>query len=114
MPWMGPDRRLQARYAQRMTASSDLLILQTKVRWLTWLCLLIWLALTLSPVWVAWQPRIVVGGWPLDFWLAAQGALIGYVLLVAGYAWQVNRWERLAGISALHTLALLNTDSDRL
>jgi len=34
-----------------------------------------------------------VFGWPFSFWMAAQGALIVYVLLIGAYAWIMNRLE---------------------
>ncbi len=41
---------------------------------------------------------LVVLGWPLGFWLTAQGALLLYLLIVAGYAWFMNRLdEQLSG-----------------
>jgi len=36
-------------------------------------------------------------GWPFDFWMAAQGCVLIYLLIVSVYAWLVNRWERQAG-----------------
>ena len=38
--------------------------------------------------------QITVLGWPLGYWLAAQGLIIGYVCIVAFYAWLANRRER--------------------
>lgn len=34
-----------------------------------------------------------VGGWPLHFWLSAQGSLLVFLAIVAVYAWLMNRWE---------------------
>lgn len=70
--------------------------LTAKVRRLNAVCLAVWLLVPMAPVFLArsgWQ----VGPWPLDFWTAAQGAMLVYLLLVALYAWLVNRWEREAG-----------------
>jgi putative solute:sodium symporter small subunit len=37
-------------------------------------------------------------GWPFSFWLAAQGAILVYLLIVCGYAWFMNRLdEQLSG-----------------
>ncbi len=33
-------------------------------------------------------------GWPLGYWLASQGIILVYVVLVAFYAWLANRRER--------------------
>jgi putative solute:sodium symporter small subunit len=32
-------------------------------------------------------------GWPLSFWIASQGALLVYLLIVGGYAWYMNRLD---------------------
>jgi len=72
------------------------LTLQQKVRRLTWLCLLLWLAVTLVPVVLA-RSGWTWGPWPVDFWMAAQGSVLAYLLIVGLYAWLVNRWERQAG-----------------
>lgn len=70
--------------------------LRRKVRALTQACLAAWLAVTLLPVWLA-RTGQTIGPWPLDFWVAAQGSVLAYLLIVVVYAWLVNRWERQAG-----------------
>ena len=70
--------------------------LRKKVRCLTAFCLALWLAVTLVPVFVA-RSELRWGPWPVDFWMAAQGCVLDYLLIVAVYAWLVNRWERQAG-----------------
>ena len=71
--------------------------LRFKVRCLTVVCLLLWVLVTLMPVLVARRSDLKLWVWPLDFWLAAQGSVLGYLLIVVVYAWLVNRWERQAG-----------------
>ncbi len=75
--------------------------LRIKVRRLTVLCLAVWLGVTLAPVWAASHPGWRLWGWPVDFWMAAQGCVLAYLGLVAFYAWQVHRWEQEAGSSAI-------------
>ena len=70
--------------------------LQRKVRVLNLSCLVLWLAITLAPV-LAARSDLQLGPWPLGFWMAAQGAVLGYLAIVVVYAWLVNRWEREAG-----------------
>jgi putative solute:sodium symporter small subunit len=36
-------------------------------------------------------------GWPFSFWVASQGALFVYVLIVAFYAWYMNKLDRDQG-----------------
>lgn len=37
---------------------------------------------------------LVAGGWPLGYWIAAQGAVLLFIALVVIYAWAMNRFER--------------------
>lgn len=74
--------------------------LQARVRKLTWLCLLLWLLVTMVPLWAARHPHWQLWGWPLDFWMAAQGCVLVYLMIVASFALVVNRWEREAGTSS--------------
>lgn len=76
------------------TRRSDL---QFKARCLTAVCLLLWIAATLAPIWAARRGDLGFGDWPLDFWMAAQGCVLAYLLIVALYAWLINRWEKEAG-----------------
>ena len=71
-------------------------LLRKKVRYLTAACLLVWLAVTLVPVFAA-RTGLTWGPWPVDFWMAAQGCVLAYLLIVCVYAGLVNRWERQAG-----------------
>ena len=70
--------------------------LQRKVRLLTVACLFSWLVVSLAPALMA-RSGLHIGPWPLDFWMAAQGSVLGYLLIVVVYAGLVNRWERQAG-----------------
>jgi putative solute:sodium symporter small subunit len=64
-----------------------------KVRRLTWLCLAVWMAVTLVPIYGARRLNFELWGWPFNFWMAAQGCVLAYLALVVYFAWQVNRWE---------------------
>ena len=83
-------------YSWPMQAFSSTPI-QTKVRRLTLVCLLLWIAVTWVPIMAARHTHWNLWGWPLDFWMAAQGCVLFYLLIVTTYAWLVNRWEREAG-----------------
>ena len=67
---------------------------QRRIRQLQWTCFVLWLSVSLAVIWWARALDTPVHGWPLGFWLAAQGVVIFYVLLVAVYAWAMNRLER--------------------
>lgn len=70
--------------------------LRRKVRLLTWICLASWVTITTAPAVMA-RSGAHFGPWPVGFWMAAQGAVLGYLAIVVVYAWLVNRWEREAG-----------------
>ena len=38
-------------------------------------------------------------GWPFSFWMAAQGALIVYALIVGYYAYRMNRLDQEHGVA---------------
>ena len=56
-----------------------------------WL-LAVWFAVTFGVAFFARELDLVVFGWPLSFWVAAQGALLVYMALVVMYA------RRMGGI----------------
>ena len=37
---------------------------------------------------------VVVGWWPLGYWVAAQGAVLVFIAIVVVYGWAMNRFER--------------------
>lgn len=68
--------------------------------WLTGLLLLVWAAVTFVPVyWAQDLNRIVLFGWPLAYYMGAQGALIVYLLLIWVYAWAMDRLDRDCGVN---------------
>jgi putative solute:sodium symporter small subunit len=66
---------------------------------LTAALLLIWAAVSFLPAWFADELNaIVFFGWPLGFYMAAQGALIVFLLIVWFYDRWMNRLERRHGM----------------
>jgi len=64
-------------------------------RRLTLWLLLIWFAITFCVVFFARQlATLQVFGWPVSFYMAAQGSILIYVLIVAFYAWRMRRLDR--------------------
>jgi putative solute:sodium symporter small subunit len=91
----------------RGTAGADVLAAQQRHRdhWranqrLTAFCLGIWAIVTFVPAYWA-QPlnRVEFFGWPLGFYMAAQGGLIVYVVLIGIYAWGMDRLDRRFGVA---------------
>lgn len=57
--------------------------------------LAIWLVVNLAAPWFARDLNAVsFGGFPLGYWIAAQGGLLVYLLLTAAYVWGMDRLER--------------------
>lgn len=55
--------------------------------------LALWALASFGIVYFARDLQQVVAGWPLNFWLAAQGALLLYIAIVAVYAWLRGRLD---------------------
>lgn len=73
---------------------------------LKWSLLSVWLLTSFGPGFFARDLAIEINGWPLYFWMAAQGSLLIFMLIVALYAWLMNRWEA-AEIAAIHAVSHL-------
>ncbi|MEW6676996.1 MAG: DUF4212 domain-containing protein [Pseudomonadota bacterium] len=66
---------------------------------LTGTLLVIWFAVTFGVVWFARNlAHIIFLGFPLPFWVGAQGALIVYVLLIRHYARHMNELDEEYGV----------------
>ena len=66
---------------------------------LTSFLMFIWLAVTVLPIWFARElVDISFGGWPLSFYMAAQGCLIVYVLLIWYYAKRMTELDEEFGV----------------
>ena len=67
-----------------------------RTRRLTAWLLLAWAIVGFGPVVFARQLSVEVFGWPLAFWLASQGALLGFCAIVVVYAWRMRRLDEAA------------------
>jgi len=57
--------------------------------------LVLWLLVTFVPIYFAQQlNEFTFFGWPLAFYMGAQGSLIVYVLIIGYYARVMNRYDR--------------------
>ena len=57
--------------------------------------LLIWFALTFFVIFFARElSNVSLFGWPLSFYMAAQGLALGYLLIVAVYTWQMKKIDQ--------------------
>lgn len=61
---------------------------------LTTTLLLAWLATTFCSAFFARElAGLTIFGWPLSFYLAAQGAALIYLIILAVYAWSMRRFD---------------------
>jgi putative solute:sodium symporter small subunit len=61
---------------------------------ITGILLAIWFVVTFVVAYYARDLTFNFFGWPFSFWVAAQGALIVYVLIIWYYAWYMNRLDQ--------------------
>ena len=62
---------------------------------ITGILLAIWFVVTFVEAWFARELNsIVFMGFPLGFYMSAQGSLIVYVVIIGVYAWYMNRLDK--------------------
>lgn len=87
---IGPRLSLSLGMVPPYTPSIALQKRQSRLRWTL---MLVWLCTSFGPGFFARDLAVEIYGWPLYFWMAAQGALLIFVGIVVIYAWLMNRWE---------------------
>ena len=65
---------------------------------LTAVLLLVWFVVSFVVTYYARELDFVFLGWPFSFWMAAQGSLLLYGLIIAYYAWAMDRLDRDHGV----------------
>jgi putative solute:sodium symporter small subunit len=67
---------------------------------LTTVLLAIWFVVTflISGIWAGWLNQWTIIGFPLGYYMAAQGSLAIFVLEIAVYAWLMNKKDEEYGI----------------
>ncbi len=68
--------------------------IRQKTRLLTGVLLLAWALAAFGWVWFARDLDFKIGEWSVNFWMAAQGSVLIFLLLTVVNAWCVNRWEK--------------------
>lgn len=67
---------------------------------ITAILLAIWFLVTYVVIWFAVPlNQFTFLGFPLAFYMGAQGSLVVYVVLIVFYAWYMNRLDREFGVS---------------
>jgi putative solute:sodium symporter small subunit len=55
-------------------------------------CLLVvWASVSFVCCFFARDLQFMVAGWPFNYWMAAQGAVLVFIAILAFYAWAMNR-----------------------
>jgi putative solute:sodium symporter small subunit len=62
--------------------------------------LLLWFVVTFVLSYFSRELSFLFFGWPFGFWMAAQGGLLVYAVIVAFYAWFMNRLDEVHGIES--------------
>jgi len=66
---------------------------------LTGVLLAVWFVVTFVASFFARELNFTFFGWPFSFWVASQGALIVYCLIIGFYARTMNRLDREYGLA---------------
>lgn len=53
--------------------------------------LLVWAGISFGCCFFARELSFMVAGWPFSYWMAAQGAMFGFIAIVAVYAMAMRR-----------------------
>jgi len=61
--------------------------------------MVIWFVVTYVVAFYARELNFTFFGWPFSFWVAAQGALIVYVVIIWFYARYMNRLDQEHGVA---------------
>ncbi|MGS0741147.1 DUF4212 domain-containing protein [Glaciimonas sp. GG7] len=71
-----------------------------RTKTLTFSLLLIWALMTFLVIFFARElSGVTLFGWPLSFYMAAQGLGVTYLAIVAVYTWQMGRIDREAAMT---------------
>jgi putative solute:sodium symporter small subunit len=66
-----------------------------RTRRLTVQLLLVWFAVTFGVIFFARDlAEFTLFGWPVSFYMAAQGAVLIYVAIIAMYAWRMRQFDK--------------------
>ena len=66
---------------------------------ITTLLMAVWFVVTFGVAYFARDLAFEFFGWPFSWWVAAQGALVVYLLIIGCYAWTMNRLDIEHGVA---------------
>lgn len=82
-----------------MQVSENLQRYWRKTLRMTTMLLFVWFAVTFVAMYFARDLDFAFFGWPFSFWVAGQGALLVYVLIIGYYAYYMNRLDVEHGVA---------------
>jgi putative solute:sodium symporter small subunit len=56
--------------------------------------LTLWVLASFVSCFYARELQFMLAGWPFNYWMAAQGAVLCFIGIVVAYAWAMSRMER--------------------
>ena len=62
--------------------------------WLKAILLAVWVVVSFGACFFARDLQLLAGDWPLGYWMAAQGAVLMFMLIVVVYCGAMDRFER--------------------
>jgi putative solute:sodium symporter small subunit len=95
MPSADHDPAAHNPAARRLRVQAARTVHWTRTRRITALLLTLWLATGFCTVFFARDlAHLSVFGWPLSFYLAAQGASLIFLTIIGVYAWRMRAFDR--------------------
>jgi putative solute:sodium symporter small subunit len=82
-----------------MASAAERLTYWRRCRQLTAGLTVLWLVVGLGVHFFARDLNFVFFGWPFSFWMASQGSLLIFVLLIGAYAWCMERLDQAHGLA---------------
>ena len=82
-----------------MASAAERLTYWRRCRQLTAVLTLLWLVAGLGVHFFARDLNFVFFGWPFSFWMASQGSLLVFALLIGVYAWCMERLDQAHGLA---------------
>ena len=67
--------------------------LAARAGWVRAALLIVWFCASFGVAIFARDLDVVVAGWPLNFWLTAQGGVLVFLAVVMVYAWALNQLD---------------------
>lgn len=91
MPGLAPNDNLQTGQVGTPFAPD---LHDARHLWLKAVLLFVWVLVSFVACYCARDLQMLVAGWPLGYWIAAQGAVLVFIAIVVAYCAAMSRFER--------------------